>query len=261
MKEKVYPPFKSLRALIVEDNKEFTDLLGILLTKIGITEITTASDFQEAWSAFQKVEPDICLLDVHLKDGQKNGIDLAREIRKIDDQVALIFMTAFFTEENYQQAKVVRPSSFMNKELSLLKLRQAIELAIPSMSATTSVSTPEPDQAPKSQPAKIKGSKFFFRVGDAYKAIDITEISYFYASNKITYARIENQNFPTNVQLKIVEEGLNGRFLRCHKKYLVNQEKITAIKPKEDRIELAGESLPIGYVYRKPFLAGLNLLK
>lgn len=77
----------------------------------------------------------------------------------------------------------------------------------------------------------------------------------------MTYARIAKRNYPTNVQLKVLEESLGPLFIRCHKKYLVNQELISSINVKEDRIDVGGESLPIGYAYRKAFLDRLNLLK
>lgn len=251
---------KDLRLLLIEDDKEYTDLIKMLLEKIGIRSVTSASDQVTGWSEFQHFQPNICLIDIVLGKERKGGIELARRIREQDSQVKIIFMTSHFTEENYREVKPLQPNSFMNKDLSLLKLKQAIELAWPGLKAVQTDQPAMPSADPTHTP-KMADGNYFFKVGDSFKAIDLKEVSYFHADGKMTLARIGSRNYPTNVQLKVLENGLSRKFLRCHKKFLVNTEKITSIKTKENRIYLGEESLPIGYAYRKSFLGGLNLLK
>lgn len=251
---------KNIRLLLIEDDKEFMYLLKILLGKIGVGSVATASTSAQAWSEFQRFKPNVCLVDIVLGKDEKAGIKLAEKIRRQDEDVKLIFMTSHFTEENYQEVKSLKPHNFMGKELSSLKLRQAIELAwnsremLEADQAVMSSADPTPNQ-------KMVGGQYFFKVGDSLKAIDLTEVSYFHADGKMTFARIGNRNYATNVQLKVLEAGLSHRFLRCHKKYLINTEKITSIKTRDDKVCMGEESLPIGYAYRKSFLGGLNILK
>ncbi len=104
-------------------------------------------------------------------------------------------------------------------------------------------------------------SQLFLKIGDMYKAIDVESIDYFYADNKLTYARVGNRNFPTNVQLKVLACELGPKFLRSHKKYLINVDSIESILIKDGKIKIGKELLPIGYAYRKPFLEQIHLLK
>lgn len=251
---------KNIRLLLVEDDRNFMDLIKMLLDKIGVKTVAAASDSVNGWKEFVRFQPNICLIDIALGNEAKGGIELAKKIREQDTQVKLLFMTSYYTEENYHEVKLLKPNNFMNKELSSLKLKQAIELAWSG--AKTPASRPSPVVSSKqAEVPKIVDGNYFFRVGDSFKAIDLSKVSFFYADGKMTFARIGNRNYATNVQLKVLEESLTLNFLRCHKKYLVNTGKITSINTKEKRIYLGEEALPIGYAYQKAFLNRLNLLK
>jgi DNA-binding LytR/AlgR family response regulator len=252
-----------VKLLVVEDREGFANLVRVMLEDLGISDIQMAKTFDEAWQLFQDQPPSICLVDIDLDGGEKNGILLVEKIRQTHPDLPVIYLTANYTEDYYEQCKHTRPSSFMNKELSRLKLYQAIELALlqskqgSSIGAATSVIYPSP---PAPVPY-LANNQLFFKVGDLYKNIPIKEIGFFYANEKMTFARVDKRNFPTNVQLKTLEDELFPKFLRIHKSYLVNVDFIQSINTKEDKIELQGEHLPIGYSHRKSFLEQLKLLK
>jgi DNA-binding LytR/AlgR family response regulator len=254
---------KDIKLLLLDDQDTYLQLLSIVLKDIGVEHIALARSYQEVLSVYDDFDPDICLLDIELDRGQKTGVDVALAIRQQDSTIPIIFLTSHFQDDFYEKVKVVRPSSFMNKELSRLKLLQAIELAMlqlgnhrlqENLQQHTTV-------APKAAIPYINSSQVFFKIGDTYKAIDLKTIDFFFADDKLTYARVGARNFPTNVQLKILEEELGPRFLRCHKKFLVNTDAIETIMVKDGKVKIGKELLSIGYAYRKSFLEGLKLLK
>lgn len=244
--------------LIVEDNPGFMQLLEIILQDIGFSKITVAQNYEEGLRLFEQCRPDICILDIDLGKGQHSGIQLGEYIRESHKNLPIIYLTANYNEDYYNLARHTHPSNFLNKELSKFKIEQAIDIAlmhrqeaasnIKYAPQTTSVSITSPQQ-------------FFFKIGDTYKAIPVKDILFFYADSKLTYARLSNRNYPTNVQLKTLEDEFSATFVRVHKTYLVNVEHITAIHPKEGTITIGGETLPIGYAYRSAFLGRLNLLR
>lgn len=246
------------KLLIVDDQPSFIYLIQLLLKEIGYTAIYTAEDFDTAWQLFQLHSPDLCILDIDLKDN-RTGIDLAEKIRVLDTHTSIIFLTANYTEEYYYQCRHVRPSSFMNKELSRLKLQHAIDLAL--LNQVTRNDADHNLLAPIVETPYITNKNLFFKIGDHFKKIAIEDICYFFAKDKFTYARVENRNFPTTVQLKTLASELNPTFQRIHKTYLVNVNFIEQIHPKEATITIAGETLPIGYAYRKKFISAVKLLK
>jgi DNA-binding LytR/AlgR family response regulator len=149
----------------------------------------------------------------------------------------------------------------MNKELSRFKIRQALDIALIHRD-NDSLSSPASDAgSPTAPPPFISHHQFFFKIGDIYKAIPVKDIQYFYADNKLTFARSGQRNYPTNVQLKTLEEEFSALFVRIHKTYLVNIQHIDSIHPKDNSVVVDGESLPIGYAYRKTFMDRLHLLR
>ncbi|MEN9286125.1 MAG: hypothetical protein RIS39_117, partial [Actinomycetota bacterium] len=80
--------------LVVEDEEAFIDALVVGLQREGFG-VEVARDGAEALSNFDKVDPDIVLLDVMLP--KVSGTDVCREIRK-KSQVPIIMVSAKGTE-------------------------------------------------------------------------------------------------------------------------------------------------------------------
>jgi two-component system, OmpR family, response regulator RegX3 len=78
------------RILVVEDEQVISEPLAAYLERDGFdTEV--AATLADARAAFERLTPDLILLDVMLPDG--DGRDLAREVRKTSD-VPIIMVTA-----------------------------------------------------------------------------------------------------------------------------------------------------------------------
>lgn len=251
---------QQIQILIVEDNPSFLHLLEILLAQIDVAKYRFATSYDTAIQQYHVEEPDLCILDIELDHPEKDGIKLAEYLREKNPLMPIIFLTSHYDEAHYQKALHTRPSGFISKELSRFKLMIAIDsalLAYEKIRENARSAQPELED----KPLIISNNHFFFKIGDLYKSIPVKEIKYFYADNKLTYARVANRNFPTNVQLKVLEDEFQGYFVRIHKTYLVNIDFIESIHPKEGSITIGGESLPIGYAYRKPFMDRLKLLR
>jgi two-component system response regulator RegX3 len=75
---------------VVEDEESFIEALDIGLKREGF-RVSVAKDGAEALSMFDKINPDIVLLDVMLP--KVSGTDVCREIRK-KSQVPIIMVSA-----------------------------------------------------------------------------------------------------------------------------------------------------------------------
>ncbi|MFM8015758.1 MAG: response regulator, partial [Actinomycetota bacterium] len=76
--------------MVVEDEEAFVDALVVGLQREGFS-VEVARDGAEALVSFDKVNPDIVLLDVMLP--KVSGTDVCREIRK-KSQVPIIMVSA-----------------------------------------------------------------------------------------------------------------------------------------------------------------------
>ncbi len=71
-------PHNKKKILIVEDEKDFQDLIRELLERHGY-EVDAASNGEEGLKRYGEMAPDLVLLDVHLPD--MTGFDILRKIR------------------------------------------------------------------------------------------------------------------------------------------------------------------------------------
>ena len=66
------------RILVVEDNAEVSKLLELILRRAGY-EISTAEDGIEALEQFQRIQPDLVLLDIMLP--RMDGYEVSTQLR------------------------------------------------------------------------------------------------------------------------------------------------------------------------------------
>ncbi|MCB1741323.1 MAG: response regulator, partial [Gammaproteobacteria bacterium] len=65
------------KALIVDDEPDIRELLGITLSRMEL-DVRTAANLDEAYRQLEASPPDICLTDMRLPDG--DGIELVRQL-------------------------------------------------------------------------------------------------------------------------------------------------------------------------------------
>jgi CheY-like chemotaxis protein/two-component sensor histidine kinase len=118
------------RILVVDDNKDAADSLGMLLRMMG-NEVRTAHDGLEAVGAAAVFRPDVVLLDIGLP--KLNGYDAARRIRaERGDNVMLIALTGWGQEEDRRRSKEAGFDHHMTKPVefdALQKLLTSVDLA------------------------------------------------------------------------------------------------------------------------------------
>jgi len=85
---------EQLTVLVVEDEEAFVDALMIGLPKEGFT-VEVARDGAEAIECFDRIDPDVVLLDLMLP--KMTGLDVCRELRS-RSRVPIIMVTAKSTE-------------------------------------------------------------------------------------------------------------------------------------------------------------------
>jgi len=93
-----------IRILVVDDNKDSADSLGMLLRLKG-NEIRTAHDGLEAVAVAEKFHPELVLLDIGLP--KLNGYDVARRIRQQPwgQGVILVALTGWGQDEDRRRSK------------------------------------------------------------------------------------------------------------------------------------------------------------
>jgi DNA-binding response OmpR family regulator len=91
-------------------------------------EVIMESDGGKATAAFQKANPDICVLDVMLPN--KDGFTIADEIREINEDVPIIFLTAKTQTEDVVKGFSLGGNDYIRKPFSMEELIVRIENAL-----------------------------------------------------------------------------------------------------------------------------------
>lgn len=115
--------------LVVDDEPSIHRLFKSAFEPQGVTVLTAATG-AEGVAAVRQQQPDVAMLDVLLPD--KSGLDVFAEVREIDPQLPVIFMTAGSTSGTAIEAMKLGALDYLIKPLDLAKvsslLRQAIEI-------------------------------------------------------------------------------------------------------------------------------------
>ena len=88
------------KILIVEDDLWLQDNLKKILQKNDY-DVQCASDGEEGYQKTLNWRPDMIVTDVMMP--KRNGLDLAAEIRKVDAQIRLLFITAGFKDPKLEK--------------------------------------------------------------------------------------------------------------------------------------------------------------
>jgi two-component system response regulator PilR (NtrC family) len=111
------------RALIVDDEADIRELLGITLERMNI-EVIAASDIATAKAKLRNNTFELCLTDMHLPDG--NGLDLVEWIQNNRPQTPVAVITAHGNVESAVRALKLGAFDFISKPLDLAALRKLI---------------------------------------------------------------------------------------------------------------------------------------
>lgn len=112
------------RLLIVEDDPNLGEILSEYLGLKGY-ETTLKRDGEEGEKAFQVGEFDLCILDLMMP--KKDGFTLAQDIRKIDSDTPIIFLTAKSMKQDIIKGFTVGADDYMTKPFSMEELQLRIQ--------------------------------------------------------------------------------------------------------------------------------------
>lgn len=110
--------------LLVEDDVNLGNMIFDSL-EINDYEVTLYRNGEEAWNNFEKGKFDMLLLDIMMP--KRDGISLAREIRKVDPVIPIIFLTAKGLKEDKILGFKVGADDYMTKPFEIDELVARIE--------------------------------------------------------------------------------------------------------------------------------------
>jgi two-component system, OmpR family, response regulator len=118
---------EKLHILLCEDDENLGMLLREYLQAKGlVTDLMT--DGEKGLKAFQKTKYDLCVLDVMMP--KKDGFTLAQDIRAINAETPIIFLTAKNLKEDILNGFKIGADDYITKPFSMEELLFRIEAII-----------------------------------------------------------------------------------------------------------------------------------
>ncbi len=113
--------------LIVDDEPDIRELLEITLGRMGL-DTHCAADLAAARSQLAAAQPDLCLTDMRLPDG--NGISLVEHIQADYPQIPVAVITAHGSVETAISSLKAGAFDFITKPIELERLRSLVSSAL-----------------------------------------------------------------------------------------------------------------------------------
>ena len=118
------------KILIAEDDRDLNRLVSITLRNNGF-EVTSCFDGNEALDEFEKNKYDVLLTDIMMLN--MDGFDLAQNVRQLDKNVPIVFMTAKDDKQSKMLGYALEIDDYVTKpfdvDLLVLKIKAILRRA------------------------------------------------------------------------------------------------------------------------------------
>ena len=208
--------------------KSMAKITESLLISKGISaEVTLATTEQSlVYKGIKSHEIDVLFLDVDFGDYGINGVDFALELRKINKDFKLIFMTGYF--EYAMLSFKCKTFDFIQKPIDETKIDSVIKRLIEDVS---------------------EAELGLFKVNKDYM-IRTKDILFIERNKSKSTVYTKDSTYETCSSLNTLEHELPSSFIRVHRSYIVNREQISRISKANKSIYFENNSCcPLGQFY------------
>lgn len=226
------------RIAIVEDYPESREKLKQYIERyqdehdlvIQCREFSNGLNFVSDYTA----DYDVIFMDIEMP--HMDGMTAAKKIRKVDENVCLIFVTNLsqYAIEGYEVHAldfVVKPVNYQN---FAMKLEKALEYC-----------------------KRFKVREYVINDGSGIVRINIEDLYYVEVIDHVLIYHTKQGDFQERNSLNIKEKELEAYgFARCNKSFLINMRHATAIYGNE--VIVHGIPIAIGRIKRKEFMNKLT---
>ncbi len=130
----------TIKVLYAEDELFLGKIVKESLESRGFT-VAMESDGDLVLKKFREFEPDICVLDIMLP--HRNGFEIAEDIRAVNDDTPIIFLTAKTQTEDVVKGFKTGANDYIRKPFSMEELIVRIEYALRINKSNNSESLPD----------------------------------------------------------------------------------------------------------------------
>ena len=230
-----------LNFVICDDNLNILDRLEKMLDTIFCkndfeAQVAFSSDnTEEVLNYISSNKVDVAMLDINLKSN-KTGIELAKEIRKINKNIYIIFTTGHL--EYAMIAYKVKTFDYIAKPINYDRLEETI---IRLFEDVTSV------------------PKRYLKIDNKNTLVDESEVQYIKRDGMKLVFHTSSRDYDTYSSFNKFQDKLPKNYTRCHKSCIANINQIKDVEPVSGTITFkSGDTCDIGPKYKSNLMEVLN---
>jgi DNA-binding LytR/AlgR family response regulator len=239
---------KTPNILIVEDATQVEIDLKNRLIELGFKVESIVSNPILAADILAEGNTDLVLMDLFLSETY-TGIDATKDIVKRFD-IPVLFLAG---EEKVKLSQLENSAAFalLLKPISDIELAFNINAAL-AFQPDTSINPPTENKSK---------SYIFVRADYRLNKIRVNEIYYLEAKKDYVTIHTTDNVYTVHATMRDMESILpSDLFIRTHRSYIVNLDKIFSIKYPDILIEHKMKTIPIGGLYRKALFNRINVI-
>lgn len=233
----------NLNCLIVDDEPLAVELLEAYVKRTPFLELKGAfTNAFDALALLEKETLDLLFLDIQMPE--LNGLELSR---LVGTQVKVIFTTAF--EQYAVEGFKVDALDYLLKPISYPEFLRAAHKAL---------RWKEMAEAASSLEVREIADALFVRSGNKFVKVQLSHILYIEGMQDYVKIYLDDNSQPvvTLNTMKDFEESLSFPFLRIHRSYIINFDKVTMVE--RNRVFLGGTYVSVSDTYKDQFLEQIN---
>lgn len=214
---------KNIRAVVVDDEDLARQMVREFLGKHPDVEVVAeCSNGFDAVKAVADLKPDLLFLDIQMP--KLNGFEV---LELIGTDRAIIFVTAY--DEYAIRAFDVHAVDYLLKPFNTERFETALDRAKKRLGGKL---PPPTELAQSARPPAEYVQRIVVKDGTRVQIIPITKLDYAEAQDDYVALASEGKLHLKQQTISSLETTLDpSRFLRIHRSYIVNLEKVTKIEP------------------------------
>jgi len=224
-----------LNIYICEDNEKQREYVSTFISDyclfqdLDASVVLASADPKEVLDHYKNVQdPSLFFLDIDL-GAEINGIELASRVRKQGKKAAIVFLTTHSELALLTMQYKIEALDFIIKD-SPENIKQKVAECI---------STAYERQKENTTDKIIK-----ITVADKIIPLEMGEIVYVETTQIRHKLRLhtETRTLEFNGELKAMQQQLDERFIRLHKSFIINKDKIISINKKDNTVTMANHN-------------------
>lgn len=228
-----------LNFILCDDETNMLDKLSLLFEKAFLKNdfdakiVLKTSDYNEVLSFIASHTVNVIVLDIEFKNSKINGLDIAKQIREINKDCYIIFITSHF--EYVMEAYDYKTFAYLFKNA----------ITIDTLSTTLTRLFDDVSSSPRK----------FFKIDTKGTFIDLGDVQFIEKSGMKVIYHTFNESLETYNSFSKIITNLPENFVRCHKSFIANINNITNISLSNNSITFKnGDICFIGPKYKNSFM-------